>query len=61
MSELDRIFDPEYTATDLFTDRVPEHAAFAAALRHQHGNVVCGEAKVSTLFRRRRPIRARPR
>lgn len=51
MSELDRIFDPEYTATDLFTDRVPEHAAFAAALRHQHGDVVCGEAR---LGRRRR-------
>ncbi|MER5948076.1 hypothetical protein ABT127_18660 [Streptomyces sp. NPDC001904] len=51
MSELDRIFDPEYTATDLFTDRVPEHAAFAAALRHQHGDVVCGAAR---LGRRRR-------
>ncbi|MEU6546449.1 tetratricopeptide repeat protein [Streptomyces sp. NPDC046859] len=39
MSEFDRIFDPQYTATELFTNRVDERTAFTAALL-QHGNAV---------------------
>lgn len=46
MSDLDRIFDPAYSATDLFTDRVPEHAAFAEALRRQHDDIACGRARL---------------
>ncbi|MEU4171821.1 hypothetical protein AB0F46_33695 [Streptomyces sp. NPDC026665] len=35
MSDFDRVFETHYTATDLFINRVPEHAAFAGATRHQ--------------------------
>ena len=33
MTDFDRIFDEQYTAVDLFTDRVAENAAFAASLQ----------------------------
>lgn len=46
MSELDRIFDPAYSATDLFTDRVTEHSAFKEALRRHYSDIASGRARL---------------
>ncbi|MFI7385577.1 tol-pal system YbgF family protein [Streptomyces sp. NPDC049813] len=44
MDDFDRIFDPHYSAVDLFTDRQAEHTAFTEALSHHTRRVRGGTA-----------------
>lgn len=52
MSDFDRIFDPQYTATELFTNRVDEHTAFTAALLQHLDGVHDGSATLRQAVRR---------
>jgi hypothetical protein len=52
MSGIDHIFDPSFTATDLFTNRDTELAAFEASLMTHLQRVVDGEAVLATAQRR---------
>ncbi|MFF5369859.1 hypothetical protein [Streptomyces sp. NPDC013187] len=52
MSEFDRIFEPRYSATELFTNRVDEYTAFATALRVHGERVRSGSAILSHAARR---------
>ncbi|WP_433528570.1 tetratricopeptide repeat protein [Micromonospora sp. CA-263727] len=47
MTELDRIFEPQYKAVDLFTNRAPEHNAFAEAVLVHLERVVGGAGTLS--------------
>jgi tetratricopeptide (TPR) repeat protein len=52
MSEFDRIFDPQYTATELFTNRIDEHTAFTTALLQHTEGVRGGSATLGHTARR---------
>lgn len=52
MSDFDRIFDPEYSATDLFTDRAAEYEVFERALARHADHVLAGEATLDAAVRR---------
>ncbi|WAU83067.1 hypothetical protein O1Q96_27290 [Streptomyces sp. Qhu-G9] len=52
MGDFDRIFEPQYSATELFTNRVDEYTAFSAALRLHAARVRNGSAVLSTGARR---------
>ncbi|MFG2063501.1 tetratricopeptide repeat protein [Micromonospora sp. NPDC048871] len=52
MTDLDRIFEPQYKAVDLFTNRVPEHKAFAEAVLSHLERVVDGSGTLDTPTRR---------
>ncbi|MEU1540329.1 tetratricopeptide repeat protein [Actinacidiphila glaucinigra] len=52
MNDFDRIFDPQYTATELFTNRVDEHTAFTTALQHHVNRVLDGSATLGVTARR---------
>ncbi|MFD5840035.1 hypothetical protein [Streptomyces chartreusis] len=52
MQDFDRIFEPQYSATDLFTDRVDEYTAFAEALRLHTRRIREGSAILGTAARR---------
>lgn len=52
MNDFDHIFDPQYSAVDLFTNRIAEHTAFADALRSQLDGVRAGSAVLGQPERR---------
>ncbi|MFF5185879.1 tetratricopeptide repeat protein [Streptomyces sp. NPDC000345] len=52
MADFDRIFEPHYSATELFTNRVDEYTAFSAALRQHAARVRDGSAALDHAARR---------
>jgi hypothetical protein len=51
MGDFDRIFDPQYTAVDLFTNRTAENAAFAGSVFHHLQRVADGTAALGNVAR----------
>ncbi|MER6131250.1 hypothetical protein [Streptomyces sp. NPDC001815] len=47
MNDFDRIFEPQYTATELFTNRVDEYTAFSTVLRQHSDRVRDGSATLA--------------
>ena len=52
VSDFDRVFDPAYSAADLFTDRGAEHEALERALVRHADHVLAGTATLSDAARR---------
>ncbi|MFC7993966.1 hypothetical protein ACFUV2_32245 [Streptomyces pilosus] len=52
MTEFDRIFEPQYSATELFTNRVNEYSAFSNSLRLHSARVRDGSAVLGQSARR---------
>lgn len=52
MTDIDRVFEPGYSAVDLFTDRAAEHETFERALARHAENVLGGTATLSVAARR---------
>lgn len=52
MNDFDRVFDPAYSAVDLFTDRRAEHEVFECSLARHADEVLAGQSTLARASRR---------